>query len=239
MNGRPLSAYLDHPLLVLSGLLILLSVVFFPLSQRPIHTELLEVSIPIAISLGIALYTVRVLRIECESERMERITLLAWVGALIALISILVILQQLREGTAISHLFDEVLTVVSIGSGVGACLGAIVSTEQVAADRTGQDHLLTETLWTNESPPNPILTTITTEIAELEGVEPVELDPLYEHVNPAVFTELQERDGSQWQLFACTDDYEIRVSSHGTVTIYSNESCEEEPGSVHLLDEKW
>lgn len=57
-------------------------------------------------------------------------------------------------------------------------------------------------------------------LAEVEGVEPHELEPtLHDHVDRDVFEILTEHDGSPWQLLFYTDEYEVRVGSFGTVTV--------------------
>jgi hypothetical protein len=65
-------------------------------------------------------------------------------------------------------------------------------------------------------------------LAELEGVDPLELEPLNNYINPDVFTQLQMNEDSQWQLLFYADTYEVRVSSLGTVTVYELNSPKRE-----------
>ncbi|RBI58764.1 hypothetical protein DMJ13_25860 [halophilic archaeon] len=241
MNHRATSAYLRHPLPLLSGLLVFLSLVFFPLSQGSLLTDLPEVILPLAVSLGIALYAIRLLQAEYDVDRVKRIAMYGWTGAIVGSVGVWVLTQQLHRELSIGLLLDEALMVVSVGSGIGVLLGAHVMRERHSVDRSDRDRVLAESVWTTQPPPNPILTAITTQLGELDGVDPLELDPLCEHINPEVFTSLQEQDDSQWQLLFYTDDYEIRVSGQGTVTIYNTASSEEEEESdiVISLEDQW
>lgn len=228
MNRHRMSRRLQYLLPLLSGLLVFLSVVFFPLSQGSILADLPEVIIPLAVSFGIALYAIRLLQADYDVNRVKHIAMYGWTGAIVASVGIWVLSQQLQRELSVTLLLDEALTLVSVGSGIGVFLGAHVMHERRTENRPDRDRVLAETVWTTEPPPNPILTAITTQIAELEGVEPLEQEPLYEHINSEVFTDLQEQDNSQWQLLFYTDDYEIRVSGQGTVTIYDTDSPDEE-----------
>lgn len=236
MTPRATPIRLQHPLPLLAGLLLVLSLAFFPLSQGSILADLPEVVLPLGVSLGIALYSIRLLQAEYDVDRVKRIAITGWAGAIVASAGIWVLSQQLQRELSITLLFDETLTVASIGSGIGIVLGAHVLHEHQSGERPDRDRVLAEAVWTTESPPNPILTTIATQIAELEGVDLFELEPLYEHINPDVFTELREKEDSQWQLLFYTNEYEIRVSGQGTVTIYdTTHSVEAAPRVLSTL----
>lgn len=201
-------------------LLLLACLAYCPVSQKSILVDLSEIIVPIGVSLGLAAYSIQLLREDSEGDRIERIALYGWFGAIIASVGSGWFVFQLQRELAVVGLLDEALTVLSAGSGIGIAVGTYVIQETSSPDRTDRDRVLTETVWTNKSESNPILTTVTTEIAELEGVGPLELDPLYEQINPDVFTDLRVREDSHWQLLFYLDEYEIRVSSQGTVTIY-------------------
>lgn len=227
MYRRPGSLRLRYPLPLLSALLVVLSLLFFPLSRGSMLADVPEVVFPLAVALGIALYSVRLLRTEYDADRIDRIAAYGWTGALITALCIWWLSQQLRPDLAFSVLFDEALTVLSLGSGIAVFFGANVVHEPRSENRaprsesrTDRERVLAETVWTSDSLPDPILTAITTQLADLEGVDPLELEPLYEHVDPGVFSELRGQDDSHWQLLFYTDEYEVRVSSQGTVTIY-------------------
>lgn len=230
---------LQHSLLILPGFLIVLSVVFFPLSQGSIRADLPEVILPLGVSLGIALYSVRLLQTDYDVDRLTCIAMSGWAGVVVATVGIWVLVQQLQRELAVAPLFDEVLTVVSLGSGMGVLLGAHLVYEFRSEDRPDRARVLAETVWIDESPPNPILTATTTQMAGLEGVEPLELEPLSEHVDPDVFTDLQAQDNSRWQILFYTDDYEVRVSGQGTVTIYDIASPDERADIVPPLESQW
>lgn len=92
---------------------------------------------------------------------------------------------------------------------MGVFAGTLVLRTHSSTDHTDRDRLLAETVWTNNGQPNPILTAITTQIAELEGVDPLELEPLYNHIDPKLFIELQTQEDSHWQLLFYRGAYEI------------------------------
>lgn len=227
MNRRVKPARLQHPLPVLAGLLVAFSVAFFPLSRGSIRADLPQVILPLGVSLGIALYSIRLLQADYDVERVRRIAVFGWAGVFIASVGFWLLSQQLLRESPVALLFDEALTVLSVGSGIGVVVGAHAVHEYHSESPPDRARVLTETVWTSEPGPNPVLTAVTTQMAELEGVDPRELEPLYEHINPDVFAELQAQGDSQWQLLFYTDDYEIRVSGQGTVTIYDTSPPDE------------
>ena len=123
----------------------------------------------------------------------------------------------------------------SIGSSLGVFRSARVihdcatdHGENTSVHVTDRDRhrLLAETVWTNEPRQEPIVAVVAEQLAETEGVESQEQDPLYEHVDPGVVAKFRTQDDSQWQP-PYTDEYEVRVSSHGTVTIYDTDDPDE------------
>jgi hypothetical protein len=195
--------------------------------------------LPIGFTCVLAVYSLQLLQRELKVVRIKQVAMYGWAGAMIASFSTWWLIQHLHWQLPVTALFDEVLTAVSIGSGLGVVLGAyMIRQNNPGAEPEGphlytqysenspdftpdRNRLLAETVWTNEPEPSPILSAITTQIAEIEGVDALELNPIYQHVKPGVFADLRSRDDSQWQLLFYTAEYEIRVSSHGTVTIYA------------------
>lgn len=220
MNHRRRIVRREHQLPLLAGLLLVLSLVYVLLSAGSVLADLPQIGIPIGVSVGLAAYSERLLRGDYDVEQVKRIAIYGWAGAVSTSFGVWGFVQLLQRELAVTLLLDEALTVVSIGSGLGLFVGAHAAHEYSSTDRTTRERLLAETVWTNEPEPAPILTAIATKIAELEGVDPVEMNPLDDHIDPDVFTELRRRDDSQWQISFHTEEYEIRVSSHGTVTIY-------------------
>ncbi|MFC4448422.1 HalOD1 output domain-containing protein [Halorussus aquaticus] len=162
-----------------------------------------------------------------------------WTGAIVASVGIWLLSQQLLRELAVTLLFDEALTVVSVGSGIGIFLGTHVVHDRRPIDQTDRDRVVAETVWTDEPGPNPILTAVTSQIAELEGVDALELEPLHRRVDPDAFTELQTQGDSPWQLLFYTDNYEIRVSSQGTVTIYDTNRPRQRDESTVSRNPQW
>ena len=232
----------QHLLPLLSGFLLLLCVAYLPLSSGSVIADLPEISIPVGITVILAVYTHQLLQGTYEVDQIKRIAIYGWVSAVVAGFGAWWLLKHLQQQLSTTILFDEALTVVSIGSGLGVFLGARTVNEYRShhherrfAASVDRDRLLAETVWTTESDPNPILLTVTTQIAEIKGVEPLELDPLYEHIDPDVFTEVRMWNNLQWQVLFYTDEYEVRVSSYGTVTIYEADN----PAEDHELFESY
>jgi len=227
---------------LLSGFLLLLCVAYFPLSSGSIVADLPEIAIPVGITVVLAVYTLQLLQRTYDVDRVKQIAVYGWVGAMVAAFGSLWLLEHLQQQLSTTILFNEALTVVSIGSGLGVFFGARTvheyrseANERRFAASVDRDRLLAETVWTTESDPNPILLAVTTQIAEIKGIGPLELEPLYEHIDPDVFTEVRMRNNSQWQILFYTDEYEVRVSSYGTVTIYETDN----PTEDHKLFESY
>lgn len=224
----------------LTGGLLLLSVAYVPVSSGSVLADLSEIAIPLGVVFGLSVCSARSVRGDYGSDRVKRMAACGWVGAIVASFGVwwLAWQFQFRRGMAAGALFDEALTVVSVGSGVGVLVGIYVLDDDDAAGRTDRDNLASEAVWTNDPDPNPILSAVTAQIAELDGVDPLELSPLYDHVNPDAFAELREQSASQWQVLFYTDDYEVRVSSHGMVTIYRIDDPDERRKTVVSRGEK-
>ena len=204
----------------LAGLVLLASVVYFPFSAGPVVDDLVEILVPLAVGVVLAVYTVRSRRGEYEADDAERIATYGWAGVGVGFVSAGWFIHQLYEELSVAPLVDEALTVVSVGCGIGVFAGSHLGHERESDSERDRGRLLAETAWTNEPGPNPILPTVVTQLAELEDCDPFELEPMYAHVDPNVFADLQGRSEAPWQLRFYRDGYEIRVSSQGTVTIY-------------------
>lgn len=73
-------------------------------------------------------------------------------------------------------------------------------------------------------PREPLSRRIVERVADAEGVDPVELDPLYTVVDPDALDSLFQprlasRDGPGGELWFEYHDYEVRVGADGRVTL--------------------
>lgn len=147
----------------------------------------------------------------------------AWAGALLSsAIGGFWLALHLYYGLPIDVLPDKILTVLSLGIAVGVLVGRSPSLMQSHLLVPDRDRVLAETTWTTQSGPTPIASAIIEALAEGKGVDPFDLEPLYTHVDPGTLSEIRSHDGAPWQFTVYTDGYEIRISSHGTVTVYRN-----------------
>ena len=74
---------------------------------------------------------------------------------------------------------------------------------------------------------------VTEALDEVDDRDMVERKPLYDYVDPDIFSRLRQED-SPWRFSFYTSSYEIRVSSLGTVTVY--DVCAPEGESTTLSD---
>jgi hypothetical protein len=239
MNHLANSINFQYSLPVLSGLIAVLSLAFFPLSQGSALADLPEIIVPLGVSAGLALYSVRLLEHDYDVDQIKRIAIYGWIGAFAGSVGIVILSQELQRQLVTALLLDEALTIVSLGSAAGVVLGTRAIHDHGSVDRSDRDRVVAETVWTTEPAPTPILGAVTTQLAELEGVDPLELDPLYEDIDPDVFAQLRTHDDSQWQILFYTDDYEIRVSGQGTVTVYDIDSPAEKTPQISAPRGEW
>lgn len=225
---------LERHLLFFSLLLAVGCLAYIPTSPDGIVPAIPGVTVPLAISLGLVVFTVRVHPRRGESAQVEHIVQYSWIGLLAAAAFGVVWLGiHLVVGLPIGGVVDEILTVVAVAVAAGVVVG-------VSRDRTEDGELPTgagnqsrqaghppdrarvveESFWTGRDSETAIFEVVVETLAEAQGVEPTEVGPVYEYINPDVFTELHRQQGAQWQLVFYTDRHEVRVSSQGTVTVY-------------------
>jgi hypothetical protein len=154
----------------------------------------------------------------------------AWKGAVVGgIIGAGLATHDLVQGVAIISILEETTIALEIGIVAGALAGIASSTTQ--SDFAQRDdepgRLLAESTWTNWPEPNPIVSEIVTQIAELEGKDPMELDSLATYINPDVFEKLRTQSDSTWHVSFQTDKYDIHINSYGTVWVYDNQLRDE------------
>lgn len=227
-ESRPGGTRWENHLFALSGLVAVVCLASIPYTPGPTVFEIPEVIIPLGISLGLGLYTVRLQRRNHGSDQFKPMVKYGWAGALVSgAIGAFWMALHVYYGLPIDVLPDKILTVLSAGIAAGVLVGRSVGQNRQTNPPTERTRVLAETSWASRSGPTPIFGAVVEVLAELEEADPVELHPLNEHIDPELFAELRAQDAAPWQLLFSTDKYEIRVSSHGTVTVYSADSLEE------------
>lgn len=219
----------DH-LFWVSMLLSILCVIYIWQHPSPYSITVPEVILPFGISLALVAYTVRLKQQDRPFDQSELMVKYGLAGILCSLvIGGGEVLLHLFSGLPIGMFPDQILSFMSIGVVTGALSGRTVSIHR-NPQNTNRDRILSETSWARQPGQTPISNAIVEALMEIEGSDPNELEPLYTHVDPETIAELRSHDGSPWQFTFFTDDYEIRISSHGTVTVYATGVDEE---SIH------
>lgn len=229
MKRLPRSTRWEYGLPILVGLILVPTLGYIPLDSGPIRADVLEILVPLAISIGLLVFAVKVGCDRYDAERTERIVKYGWGGALAsATVGGWWVALHLARDVPIGAVSDQVLTVLSFGVAAGVIAGTSRGRHRCGERRPERKRVLAETTWTNRSDANPILGAIADLLADLEGVEPTELEPLYDHIDPTVFEQLRATEESRWRLLFHTERYEVGVSSRGTVTVYDGDGRSDE-----------
>lgn len=221
---RPGPARWEIHLLGLTSLVTVVCVAFIRSTPGPDLFSVPEVIVPLGISVGLSLYTVRLRRRNRPIERPDPMVRYVWAGALgSAGFGAVWTGLHLYHGLRVDVLPDELLSILSVGIAGGVLLGQSASRDSLPDRSSDRIRVLAETSWAGRSEPAPILEAVVETLAELEEVDPIEMEPLVDSIDPDVFSDLRTRTDSQWQLRFSVDEYEVRVNSHGTVTVYGFE----------------
>ena len=192
------------------------------LNPGPFLADIPEIAFPLGVLSGFLVFAYLV-RSQGDERFENRVGRFGWFGAIVGgVIGIWLLSRPLSFGWQIDQSFDVVKTAVDVGILAGGLVGAstvmFAGTNAVRGD--DRRRILSESTWTNRPEPDSIPVEVATQLAELEGSDPLETEPLATYVNPDVFSELRASGGGPWQFRFYTDEYEVRVTSQGTVTVY-------------------
>lgn len=223
MDTRVSSHDQEAHFLALLAVLVVGVLLYFPVSPGTYLMDVPEIVLPLGTVGGMIVFAY-LIQVHFDSNSLEKqVGAFGWLGAVIGGIAgSWLATQQLSKGLVFSHVYYEVLTALSVGIGVGIVVGvATASTQrrgsQYEADR---ESVVAETTWTNRSGSNPILTALVEQLSDLKGADPNDLEPLSPHINIDIFEDIRAGGASPWQVLFYTPEYEIRVNSHGTITVY-------------------
>lgn len=218
--SRPKYLSWDIHLLGFSGMIAIACMIFVWRNPDPVAMSIPEVIVPLGVSLGLGIYTYQLKR-SAVSNQAHLMTKYGWIGAVVSgAIGGFWLVLHVSFGLPIDVLPDKILTIGSLGIGAGVLVGRSSARRHQQSPTVDRPRVLAEKSWTDRSESTPIMTAVIEVMAEEEQVDPLELKPLYTHIDPEVLSELRSRTGSPWQFSFYTDEHEIRVSSHGTVTMY-------------------
>lgn len=227
MNGvlhRSTAVQWEDHLLGLSSFVAVVSLACIPSTPGPKVFRVPEVIVPLGISLGLSLYTIRLKRQDSAYAQLEPMVKYGWAGAVVsAAIGGSWMALHLHYGLPIDVLPDKILTVLSVGIAAGVLVGRSANFDHDDGAATDRSQVLAETSWTNRPGETPIFDATVEALSDVEGVDPLELDPLYEHVDPEVFADLRARDGSRWGFTFHVDEHAVHVTSCGTVTVFPSD----------------
>lgn len=227
-SSRPTRIDWEDHLLGLSGMIAIACVAYVWEASTPVTVSIPEVVIPLGISLGLSGYVYRLKRRGVASDRAKSMVQYAVVGAALSgAVGGFWLVLHVSFDLPIDIVTNKILTVASVGIGAGVFVGRSSTVGQQRSPATDRNRVLAETSWVNRSGPAPMLTAITEVMAEGKAVDPLELEPLYTHIDTEILSDLQSQADSPWQFSFYTDEYEIRISSHGTVTMYRHVPDEE------------
>ncbi|HKJ58372.1 MAG TPA: HalOD1 output domain-containing protein [Halobacteriales archaeon] len=217
------SHYNEPKYLSLLGVLIGGILVVFNLSPDPILTRINNIMLPLAVLLGLILLLLQSKQLKQFNLNLDKIANHGWMGASVSgIIGAWWVAPAITQWSSIIPVCDQVLTVISLGIGAGVIFGGfpMIMHLRTPEEETNQRPVLAESTWTQRSGPDQILVEVVEQIADLEGVDPCELEPLKTYIDPDVFSHLQADGESTWQVLFHTAKYEVRVNSQGTVTVY-------------------
>lgn len=219
-----------------SGLALLMSVWIVITVSGPSLSGIPEMIIPLAVSVGLGAFTYRITSRNYGSDCTEKMAKYGWIGALIAAaVSGWWIVLHVAYEMPFVGLVEQVATLVTGGIAIGMVVGYSQSNTMSSVHPRQRDHLVAEAAWTGRSGQEPIVETIVEALAELKGADPLDLKPIYDDVDPTIFTELQRHQGVPWQVWYHTDQYEFCVDGSGTVTIF-DQSPREDYSPTILFD---
>lgn len=220
--------WVDH-LLDLSGVIAIACVMFIWLNSDPVGESIPEVIVPLGISLGLGGYTHHLKQQPSVSNQAQSMAKYGWAGTVLSgAIGGFWLALHVSFGLPTDVLPDKILTVVSLCVAGGVLVGRSLTLGQQCAPATNRNRVVAETNWAERSGSTPVMTAIIEVMSEGRQVDPLDLDPLYTYIDPEILSRLQSRTDVPCQFSFYTDEYEIRVSSHGTVTVYRLDP-EEEP----------
>lgn len=219
MSVERISGFRDkRQLFVLSGLLAAGALVYVWYHRDAGLLSFPEVLLPFAVGLALGIYAVYLDRGSFDRRSSRATVRYAWAGAALAGgIGLLELGIHVSIGLPVDAFPELLLTLVSVGVLTGVVASRGGPQQRPGAER---DRIVHETTWIETPGEAALLRAIAEALAEVEDVDPAEIDPLYEHIDPETLSRLYDHDGSPWQLTFYPGKYEVRVSSSGTVSIF-------------------
>jgi hypothetical protein len=212
-------------LLVLSVGIIVACLAVVAVDRGPTITVIPEVIIPLVLATIVGLFSLKLYWHNYDSAFVSTMVTYSWAGGLTAsAVGGWWVALHYSLAMPTVGLPEQILTLISGGIGVGLIIGYSQAETSVAVTDDATTRILTQKTWTQHSGDTPILHTIVKTVAEIEERDAVDLEPIYTHIDLAVFQNLRNHEGSPWQVRFYVDCYVIVVSSTGTVASYETKT---------------
>lgn len=206
---------------------------YFYLDHGGVLADALEVSLPVVVSVALVAGIAR--RTSHGPVDARRAVTWCLGGVVVAsLVGSWWAVVAVNEGLPVVSLGDELFALVNLGF-VGGVLGATCRPQSRSRSHSpshsaphsrprsdrDRDRCVAEVAWRSADGQDDVTAAVVRAIAAAEHNEPADLGfTLYEFVDPAVLEELANQEGPPWQFRFVVTGYEVRVSSHGTVSVY-------------------
>lgn len=64
-----------------------------------------------------------------------------------------------------------------------------------------------------------LATRVVNAVASVDGVDPVDLEPLYDYIDPEILVRLSDQEGSNWSLSFQYIDHQVTVNHEAQILI--------------------
>ena len=221
-------------IIVLIMLLIVGELLYISVSSGRFFEVALDMKLAVGITAGLVVLTSLLWIFRDRHSSQSGLTLSAWGGAFVGGAAGVWLLFHIPNSPPFGPVYGDALTILNIGVAVGMLVGitTVRGHRSGSQEEPARESVVTESTWATRSGRNPIVMELVEVLSDLTDTSPRELGLLSTYIEPEVFQHLRAEGNSSWQLGFFTSEYEIRVNSHGTITVYDVQKREEESGTT-------
>lgn len=222
---------------VLLAVLVVGELLYISVSPDAFLVDVKEVLLPVGITGGLFVVAY-LLWVHGDRRGLDpQVIRFGWLGALVGgTAGVWLVIHELPVGLAFDLIYGDALTVLSIGIAVGTLAGVAAASARLSGSQRepARASVLAESTWTNRSGADPIVAELVEQLSDLTDADPLEMVPLSTYIEPEVFRHLRAGGDSPWQLRFFTSEYEVRVNSHGTITVSDVQKPAEASGTTTI-----